>query len=84
MLHNIFFLTGISALCIFLTTIILKIKHPIISSILNMSSGIIMLLSMHAIESITQIQMPVSILSTGISATLGIPGVALIAISSLW
>ncbi len=84
MLQNIFLLIGIVVLCVFLTAFILKIKHPFISAILNMVCGILTLLAMHTMEALTQIQMPVSILSTGISAVLGIPGVALIAVSSLW
>ena len=65
---------------VFLINIILKNPHPIINSIKSTSVGAIGIMILSASSCYTGVNIPLNIISLGLAAILGIPGIGTIAI----
>lgn len=75
-------ITIISALCIFIIIfiirILLKCKKPFSKTLYGILFGIITLISVHIIGRFIGVEVPISVVSIGVSSVAGVPGVILI------
>ena len=70
----------ISVISLLVVHIIMGSKRPFISSILSLLPGIITLILINLTSAYTGVYIPVSPLTTGISALFGIPGITFLLI----
>ncbi len=76
-------MAGIFAGAVLVTAVIQKIsgaKTPLRAALLSMLSGVLVLIAVNLCSGFTNVSIPVSMLSLGVSAFLGISGVTLLLI----
>ena len=74
---NIIVIIGI-VISLVLVQILLRSKHPVWATFKNILAGIITLFAVNLTSSVTAVTVPISLLSLGVSAVAGIPGVTLL------
>ncbi|MBQ9674154.1 MAG: pro-sigmaK processing inhibitor BofA family protein [Ruminococcus sp.] len=76
-----FILFGVLLLILILLALLHKIgknKRPFLRAFFSMCCGIVAMLAVNLTSSFTGVVLPVSLLSVGVSAGLGVPGVTLL------
>lgn len=70
-------------ICLVFIQVLIRSKHPIKKTILNILIGIFSLIAVNISSTFTGVFIPVSLLSIGVAAILGLPGVTTILILNM-